>query len=148
MGDVAHSARKAISTARFSAPRILLPYARTPALQSRFGSDEEQPMNKLMLVTPKLLDIKNDRNYNTLVDKNPEFVGAGEIMDALGFSNPEQKQFSLRKIILHQKPLAQLAPQTIKMRSNFEDGDLALPKVDDQKYFLVSDTIDPENKVI
>lgn len=143
LGDVAHSARKAFTTARFSAPRVLLPYAKAPAILSR-SQFEEDPPDKVMLIAPRILDIKIEDDPSHPADDEEEFVRAGDIMDALGLSNPNEHKVNLTKLVFHHKmpPGSPPVEPRLQLRSNFDSN----PNTS-RKYFVLADYHSPEENL-
>lgn len=122
LGDVAHSARKAFTTAKFSAPTILLPYAKAPALltRSQFGDDEP---DKVVVVAPRILQIEEDNNERNSADDDEDFVHLGDLTDALGFSPREDRKINITKLVLqHKMTPAPEVESRFKSRSNLDSS--------------------------
>lgn len=93
VGDIAHSARQVVHTAKSAAPQVFLP------------RNQKSP-DKVMLVTPKLLEIKNgdEAGVDLLQAQNrKDFVKAGDLMDALAVSNPSEETLGVEKIVIERK---------------------------------------------
>lgn len=151
MGDAAHSARKIFATSRLSAPRVLLPYANAPVVTSRnnFGGvDDGSKTEKVMLIAPKVFDVKKDSLGPTPGEDTDDFVGAGHILDALGISSPEERNFKLTKIVMHQ-PITE--ENNVTLNSRFKSNDIVSAKnpvpLPDQKFYIVTDHISPKDEV-
>lgn len=93
VGDIAHSARQVVHTAKSAAPQIFLPrHQKTP--------------DKVMLITPKLLETKNpqEAGQDFLQAQNTrDFVKMGDLMDALSVSNPNEENLGVEKIVIERK---------------------------------------------
>ncbi|XP_017782713.1 PREDICTED: uncharacterized protein LOC108567036 [Nicrophorus vespilloides] len=133
ISDAAHSARKVFTTARFAAPRVLLPYARAPTLQKD---------KKLMMISPRFLDITDDDQ----IKHEPNYVKMGDLMDAFGVSNPENEKVGLMRIIIQKnKPLVAEAAFPI-LQSRFggdEENDEIVEKVN--KFYVISEDIEEDD---
>lgn len=92
MTDIAHSARQAVHTAKLSAPKVFLPKNKNP--------------DKVMLIAPKVVDIKHPEDENTRLlqaQNRKDFVRMGDLMDALGVTNPNEENLGLEKIVIERK---------------------------------------------
>ncbi|XP_044759481.1 uncharacterized protein LOC123317158 [Coccinella septempunctata] len=99
ISNIAHDARKIFHTTKNTVPRVLLPYAKAPVLlTSRFKESKKTPLKKAIIISPKVLDVKDpligaQRN-------DPEFVSMGNIMDAIGLTKPNKDKIDLEKIVV------------------------------------------------
>lgn len=119
ISDVAHNARKIYQTTKNSVPRILLPYAKAPVLlSSRFKETKKAPLNKAIIISPKVLDVKD--SYTGSRSSEPDFVSMGHILDAIGLTKPNKDQIDLEKIV-------------VKMPGQGETRGLYIPPIGDVK---------------
>lgn len=107
VGDVAHSARQIVHTTKTQAPQIFLPKTR------------KNP-DKVMLITPKVLEVKNDDQVKA---QNPDFVKIGDLMDALAVSNPNEETVGIEKIVIERKD-GQRKPKIVGRIGQNPDGTL------------------------
>ncbi|KAJ3645343.1 hypothetical protein Zmor_023009 [Zophobas morio] len=121
LSDVAHSAKNMFSTARHSAPRLIIPYSQIPALQ-----DTRRPRpNKALLLTPRILDLAEETRKSS--DSRPNFVRLGHLMDAVGISKPNPKSLELQKIVFGPRGISEgradekLAELYSKFRHKYDD---------------------------
>lgn len=127
VGDIAHSARKVVQTARLQAPRVVL-----PAVLGRSGQTRLNP-DRVTLIAPKILDIKDEREADDRLmqaQTRRNFVGMGEIMDAIGVSNPEEDQVKMQKVVINRKPL----PRPSKEKVGASNSHSRLSQVEMKKY--------------
>lgn len=138
ISEAAHSARKAYNTARFGAPRVLLPYARAPVVEND---------NKLMFIAPRFLDIdKEDPTVGMVVQP---MVGMGEIMNAFGVANPEAAKVQKQRIIVEKTHHPQPGKVPI-FEARFGGGDEHVNSMaardNDNQYFIYAEDIDEEEE--
>lgn len=127
VGNVVHSARKAYTTAKLATPRILLPYAKAPALTdgpsllTRSSFSDQQP-DKMVILAPRILEIEDDKNEPHPSDYEEQFLQFGHLTDALGLTKPEERRINLTKLIIHHKmtPKPPLLQARMQSRTNLE----------------------------
>lgn len=93
VGDIAHSARQVVHTAKSAAPQMFLP------------RNQKRP-DKVMLVTPKLLQTKSAEEagqHLLQVQNTKDFVKMGDLMDALSVSSPNEENLGVEKIVIERK---------------------------------------------
>jgi hypothetical protein len=118
IGEIAHDARNILNSARHSAPRLIIPYSQIPAVQRR-------PPSKAILITPRIVDLVNERTAKKPADTGTNFVRMGHIMDAIGFSKPNSKSLDLQKIIFEPRRVSQarVDERLAELYSRFRDTD-------------------------
>jgi hypothetical protein len=118
IGEIAHDARNILNSARHSAPRLIIPYSQIPAVQRR-------PPSKAILITPRIVDLVNERTAKKPADTGSNFVRMGHIMDAIGFSKPNSKSLDLQKIIFEPRRVSQarVDERLAELYSRFRDTD-------------------------
>lgn len=110
VGDIAHSARRVVQTARLQAPRVVL-----PAVLGRSGQARLNP-DRVTLIAPKILDIKDEKEAGDRLmqaQTRRDFVGMGDIMDAIGVSNPEEDQVKMQKVVINRKPISRYSKEKV-----------------------------------
>ncbi|KAK4874779.1 hypothetical protein RN001_014139 [Aquatica leii] len=75
MGDVIHSTRRALTTSRSMAPRVVVSSLRVPAVQHPLIS----PIKKA----------QHNEDVSARYSEDPNFIGVSHILDSLGLSNPQ-----------------------------------------------------------
>ncbi|XP_030763081.1 uncharacterized protein LOC115887745 [Sitophilus oryzae] len=95
--DVATDIRNVVYTSKHAAPRIIVP-SKIPSLITK---DAESSMlgKKAVLIAPRILDLAEDPVVSQ-PEQPSNFVGAGDVLDALGLSYPNQPEVPLEKIVL------------------------------------------------
>lgn len=139
VGDLAHSARKVVHTSRHAAPKVILPYARAPAVERERDNKPHHlaSADSVTLIAPKVLDIKDESEAHSGIlqaHNRRDFVNVGQIMDALGVSNPNEENVGMEKIVLHKKPRKHPISITSTDRGGAPSLESRLADVDFQRF--------------
>lgn len=134
VGDIYHSARKAIATTRNVAPKIITSALRVPEVQQNAPLRLDD--GRAVLITPKLLELKQEGIVQARQPDDPDFVGWSQLLDSLGLSNPDAREVDLRRVVL--QPL-----RNSQGRSSLQEKKGKL-KDRLKKYYILDDVISTE----
>ncbi|XP_045476973.1 uncharacterized protein LOC123682417 [Harmonia axyridis] len=118
ISNIAHDARKIFHTTKNTVPRVLLPYAKAPVLTSRFKANKNAPLKKAIIISPKVLDVKDP--IIGAQKTHPDFVSMGHILDAIGLTKSKKDHIDLEKIV-------------VKMPGEGETRGIYIPPIGDVK---------------